>query len=270
MNADLIQSALKEILAEKQDHVAGSIAHQRMERAEAALRGMLPEVQEGKAQESAKEKAARMIAECHAEIAGLEAINLPAHDPTIAVEEMLSAYLPDDREDVWEAIKAYADIHARATVQLNAKDASPSPAMAQTVANERAMTDEVAAQIAYQHSIWTDGSITHVTKQQAGSFARAVLARAALCQAEADVEELIPDGWLLSTVDASLKAHGKSKTISVMLVKDKVGRDAYHALSDEGKESAALYWCAHGYTIRDAISLAAQSINAALAAKDKP
>lgn len=40
MSADLIKAALKEILAEKQDHVAGSIAHQRMERAEAALRSV--------------------------------------------------------------------------------------------------------------------------------------------------------------------------------------------------------------------------------------
>ncbi|WP_443115451.1 hypothetical protein [Herbaspirillum seropedicae] len=78
-----------------------------------------------------------------------------------------------------------------------------------------------------------------------------------------DVESLIPDGWLLSSVDASMKAHGKSGTISVMLVKDKAGRDAYHALSDEEKESATLYWCAHGYTIRDAITIAAQAIAAA-------
>ncbi|MBN9356185.1 MAG: hypothetical protein J0I15_07040 [Herbaspirillum huttiense] len=40
MSADLIKAALKEILAEKQDHVAGSIAHRRMERAEAALRSV--------------------------------------------------------------------------------------------------------------------------------------------------------------------------------------------------------------------------------------
>ncbi|WP_457817464.1 hypothetical protein, partial [Staphylococcus aureus] len=36
----LIQAALKDILSEKQDHVPGSIAHQRMERAEAALRSV--------------------------------------------------------------------------------------------------------------------------------------------------------------------------------------------------------------------------------------
>lgn len=42
MQSDLIQAALKDILAEKQDHVPGSIAHQRMERAEAALRSLRP------------------------------------------------------------------------------------------------------------------------------------------------------------------------------------------------------------------------------------
>lgn len=63
MNADLIQAALKDILAEKQDHVAGSIAHQRMERAEAALRGVLPEVQEGRAsaEELAKDLSRPMV-----------------------------------------------------------------------------------------------------------------------------------------------------------------------------------------------------------------
>ncbi|WP_343724882.1 Lar family restriction alleviation protein [Herbaspirillum huttiense] len=40
MSRDLIQAALKDILAEKQDHVPGSIAHQRMERAETALRSV--------------------------------------------------------------------------------------------------------------------------------------------------------------------------------------------------------------------------------------
>ncbi|MFS2113337.1 hypothetical protein [Herbaspirillum frisingense] len=154
MNTDPIQAALKEILAEKQDHVAGSIAHQRMERAEGALRGLLPaidtrkplspamsaliesgQVEDGDgdllepqgqalAQESVKEKAARMSAECRAEAAALEDMQLPAHEPTIALAEMLDGYLPDDREEAWEAIQAYADVHARAAVQLNAKDAS--------------------------------------------------------------------------------------------------------------------------------------------------
>ncbi len=69
---------------------------------------------------NASHLAARLIAECQADIAALEAIKLPPHKPTIAIEELLAGYLPDDREDHWEAIKAYADIHARRVLQANA------------------------------------------------------------------------------------------------------------------------------------------------------
>ena len=77
--------------------------------------------------ESRKELAARLIAECQADIAGLEAIKIPPHDPTIAIEELLAGYLLDDREDHWEAIQAYADIHARRAVQINSSQ-SQQPA----------------------------------------------------------------------------------------------------------------------------------------------
>lgn len=48
----------------------------------------------------------------------LESIRLPQHGTTIALEEMLAGYLPDDREDVREVIEAYADIQARKAVML--------------------------------------------------------------------------------------------------------------------------------------------------------
>ncbi len=75
---------------------------------------------ESDGKESREQLAARLITECHADIASLEAIKLPPHDPTIGIEELLSGYLPDDRKDHWETIKAYADVHARSAVQLSA------------------------------------------------------------------------------------------------------------------------------------------------------
>ncbi|SDI55145.1 hypothetical protein [Pseudomonas panipatensis] len=60
----------------------------------------------------------------------LESIRLPKHGTTIALDEMLAGYLPDDREDVREIIEAYSDIHARKAVMLfsGAGLAQPSPA----------------------------------------------------------------------------------------------------------------------------------------------
>jgi hypothetical protein len=42
---------------------------------------------------------------------------LPNHEPTIAIGEILDRYDGDDRDDVWESIKAYADVHARAALE---------------------------------------------------------------------------------------------------------------------------------------------------------
>ncbi|WP_281686714.1 hypothetical protein [Pseudomonas citronellolis] len=78
-------------------------------------------------------------AQCHWNGPGaLESIRLPKHGTTIALEEMLAGYLPDDREDVREVIEAYADIQARKAVMLfsgaglagrqSAALAQPSPA----------------------------------------------------------------------------------------------------------------------------------------------
>ncbi|WP_242015447.1 hypothetical protein [Pseudomonas nitroreducens] len=58
-------------------------------------------------------------AQCHWNAPGaLESIRLPKHGTTIALDEVLAGYLPDDREDVREVIEAYADIQARKAVML--------------------------------------------------------------------------------------------------------------------------------------------------------
>ncbi|UXJ54850.1 hypothetical protein [Pseudomonas citronellolis] len=63
--------------------------------------------------------AGHLAAQCNWNAPGaLESIRLPAHGTTIALDEMLAGYLPDDREDVREIIEAYADIQARKAVML--------------------------------------------------------------------------------------------------------------------------------------------------------
>ncbi|PWU30125.1 hypothetical protein DK254_08360 [Pseudomonas sp. RW407] len=58
-------------------------------------------------------------AQCHWNSPGaLESIRLPKHGTTIALEEMLAGYLPDDREYIRDVIEAYADIQARKAVML--------------------------------------------------------------------------------------------------------------------------------------------------------
>lgn len=54
-----------------------------------------------------------------ATLQSLTSINftLPNHEPTIAIGEILDGYDGDDRDDVWESIKAYADVHARAALE---------------------------------------------------------------------------------------------------------------------------------------------------------
>lgn len=42
---------------------------------------------------------------------------VPGHTPTIAINELLAGHLPDDREDHWEAIQAYADIRAAGALE---------------------------------------------------------------------------------------------------------------------------------------------------------
>ncbi|HDV8348782.1 TPA: hypothetical protein RKT01_000518 [Burkholderia vietnamiensis] len=53
---------------------------------------------------------------------------LPPLDPTIAIEELLSQYGEDDKEEIFESIKAYADMRARQA--LSTQYAPRSPAMA--------------------------------------------------------------------------------------------------------------------------------------------
>lgn len=55
----------------------------------------------------------------------LESIKLPPHEPTIAIEDILTWFEREVREDHLDSIKAYADIHARKAVMLNASSASP-------------------------------------------------------------------------------------------------------------------------------------------------
>ena len=63
--------------------------------------------------------AGHRAAQCNWNAPGaLESIRLPAHGTTIALDEVLAGYLPDDREDVREVIEAYADIQARKAVML--------------------------------------------------------------------------------------------------------------------------------------------------------
>ncbi|PAS91980.1 MAG: hypothetical protein CGU28_17150 [Candidatus Dactylopiibacterium carminicum] len=59
----------------------------------------------------------RPAADVLADAERIQAIPLPKHEPTIAIEEILAEYSDDDRrEEVWESITAYADIHARAAI----------------------------------------------------------------------------------------------------------------------------------------------------------
>lgn len=59
------------------------------------------------------------VAQCPWNAPGvLESIRLPKHGTTFALDEVLSNYLPHDREGVREAIEAYADIQARKAVML--------------------------------------------------------------------------------------------------------------------------------------------------------
>lgn len=47
-------------------------------------------------------------------------IKLPPHKPTWAIKETLDKYLStDDREYVWESIRAYANVQARAAVEAD-------------------------------------------------------------------------------------------------------------------------------------------------------
>ncbi len=53
---------------------------------------------------------------------------LPPLDPTIAIEELLSQYGEDDKEEIFESIKAYSDMRARQA--LSTQYVARSPAMA--------------------------------------------------------------------------------------------------------------------------------------------
>lgn len=53
------------------------------------------------------------------------AAKMPPHEPTIAVGELLDDFVGEDREWAWDAITAYADIHARA--YLDSAAALPPP-----------------------------------------------------------------------------------------------------------------------------------------------
>jgi hypothetical protein len=92
------------------------------------LRGKLTAQASAAPKQTVDEKAKRMLDACRADIAALEAIQLPAHEPTIAIQELLAGAMPQD--ECWEAIQAYADLHARGAVLLNMPDAAPSNGVA--------------------------------------------------------------------------------------------------------------------------------------------
>jgi len=193
MNADLIQAALKEILAEKQDHVAGSIAHQRMERAEAALLALAERALEPQGQ------ALPELPSFEDDDAGRKAFVLGYNAAIRASQLALPAGpVPDGWQmvpkkltpEMAEAIKqSIANAPHTDGVLFNFQDdwdaalaAAPqhpavSPAVAQPVADERAvLTESEIMDIARECEDEYCFPINH--KQ----FARKLLARAALCQ----------------------------------------------------------------------------------------
>lgn len=96
---------------------------------------------------------------------------------------------------------------------------------------------------------WEDA----VTKAQEAYVA----ANAAIAAAEAR-DGGLPDGWVFCTADFSLQAAGKSKTGSVLLIRDHDGRAAWHKLSEEDQEIVPLYMSGVGNTVQEAIADAAK------------
>jgi hypothetical protein len=76
-----------------------------------------------------------------------------------------------------------------------------------------------------------------------------------------DTDSKVPDGWTFHTCDFSLRTTGKHPNGSVMLMRDKAGRAAWHALSEDGKEATELYASGNGATFEAAL---AEAINNAI------
>jgi len=63
----------------------------------------------------------------------------------------------------------------------------------------------------------------------------------------------IPAGWAFISADFSMQASGRSEYGGVMLVRDKNEKHKWNQLSDEEKESTALYASGSGKTLQEAI-----------------
>ncbi|CRN68357.1 hypothetical protein AX279_17585 [Pseudomonas sp. J237] len=85
------------------------------------LRGKLTVQASATPKQTVDTQAKKLLDACRADIAALEAIQLPQHHQTIAIQELIAGAMP--QEEWWDAIQAYADVHARGTVLLNAPSA---------------------------------------------------------------------------------------------------------------------------------------------------
>lgn len=79
----------------------------------------------------------------------------------------------------------------------------------------------------------------------------------------------IPTGWLFNSSDCSVYAQDPTRKngCTVMLIRDKLGRDWWHSLSDEDKENEELYAHGIGDTFEDALTAANINAIAALYSK---
>ena len=100
------------------------------------LRGKLIAQASAAPKQSVDSQANKLLDACRADIAALEAVQLPSHEQTIAIQELIAGSMPQD--EWWDAIQAYADVHARGTVLLNATSAVSGKGLA---ADERSCVD---------------------------------------------------------------------------------------------------------------------------------
>lgn len=91
--------------------------------------------------ETRESLAQRLDAACDS----LEAIKLPPHNPTYAIEDILDEYEGDEREEAWESIKAYAEGQARGAVLIERKSRAATPALPATGDSSEGDLTEVPA-----------------------------------------------------------------------------------------------------------------------------
>jgi hypothetical protein len=200
MNADLIQAALKEILAEKQDHVAGSIAHQRMERAEAALlalaeRALEPQGQALPELPSFEDDDAGRKAFVLGYNAAIRASQLalpagPVPEGFVLVPMHLNAEMREvlSEEDwTWEDLLVAANAVTEEQYYAIQNGDDSSPAVAQPVADEHAKFEREFSHLNLQNGL-EEGIAAYIDPKTQGAW-EGWQARAALCPSVEDQEQ---------------------------------------------------------------------------------